>query len=281
MSNFYIQAMSLSKRATTKYSSYGPLYDLIFADIKSRNAVHILEIGVSSGGGLETWRRLFGPDATIVGLELNPGATELMVEGFEILVGDSQSDDVWKELAERYPQGFDLIVDDGGHTNAQQIETLIRGRQILKEAGWLVIEDLHASWMRNYGNPSSASTYRLLEELLERQQLNHFAVEKSRQTLNPGWVFDLIVSAPSIVAMRKPRADYVPDLRLDFGEIAAYATRDFRFESLPSFIDWFPGWSRRHVKKWVQRAISRRAYSRARRDFDSGKLSQVKSRTSS
>ena len=45
---------------------------------------------------------------------------------------------------------IDIIVDDGGHTNEQQLSTFINSYRNVNNDGLLVFEDTHASYMREF-----------------------------------------------------------------------------------------------------------------------------------
>ena len=50
---------------------------------------------------------------------------------------------------------IDILLDDGGHTDLQQTQTLISSVNKVKENGLIVIEDVHTSYFTEFGNPSS------------------------------------------------------------------------------------------------------------------------------
>jgi hypothetical protein len=159
----YLAAMAKARRVTAKYRAYGRLYDLVAATMPPDPTV--LEVGIANGGSLQTWRNLFGPGARIVGVDLNPQARVLEDEGFEIFLLDTGLPESWKQLDEHMHRQVHLLVDDGGHTNRQQISAILHGIDLVIDGGWLVIEDLHASFMGEFGNPSPYSTVRFLNEL--------------------------------------------------------------------------------------------------------------------
>jgi hypothetical protein len=82
-----------------------------------------MEIGVFNGGSLHMWKEYFGDAARIIGVDLNPIALELEKDGFEIYIGNQESADFWLDLKSKVGD-VDIILDDGGHKNGQQIATL-------------------------------------------------------------------------------------------------------------------------------------------------------------
>ena len=102
------------------------------------------------------WRDFFGKKARIIGIEFNPEAKKWEKEGFEIHIG-SQSDKLfWDSFFKKIGMA-DIILDDGGHTNEQQIVTAHKCIPFIKEGGLLIIEDCHTSYMTRFGNPSKHS----------------------------------------------------------------------------------------------------------------------------
>jgi len=49
------------------------------------------------------------------------------------------------------------LLDDGGHTNEQQIVTTHQSIPFIKDGGLLIVEDVHASYFKDFGNPSKYS----------------------------------------------------------------------------------------------------------------------------
>jgi hypothetical protein len=74
-----------------KHSTYFDIYDDLFSRYRNKN-ITFVEIGILGGGSLFMWRDFFGPEARIIGVDLNPSAKKWEGEGFEIFIG-SQSDE--------------------------------------------------------------------------------------------------------------------------------------------------------------------------------------------
>ncbi len=115
-----------------------------------------MEIGILHGGSLFMWREFLGPKARIIGIDLNANAIKWRDHGFEIYIGSQSDPDFWEHL-KTVVQDLDVILDDGGHTNEQQMCSVIFGSSLVKDGGLLVIEDTHASFWANFGNPSKYS----------------------------------------------------------------------------------------------------------------------------
>jgi cephalosporin hydroxylase len=138
-----------------KYSSYFPVYDMLFGPWRGK-PVTFMEIGVLNGGSLFMWREFFGPQARIIGLDLNPGAKKWEAEGFEIFIGSQSDPEFWKSVMAQVGE-VDLVLDDGGHSYEQQIVTVEGVLPYVREGGLLVVEDTHTSYMADFGGPSRYS----------------------------------------------------------------------------------------------------------------------------
>ena len=153
-----------------KYDSYFPAYEALLKKYVSRD-VTIVEVGIFNGGSLFMWRKFFGPKARIIGIDLNPDAREWEKHGFEIYIGDQSSHAFWSELFQKIGK-VDVLIDDGGHTNRQQIVTSHHAIQNIKDDGLLIVEDVHTSYFREFGNPSRYSfinfAYRLVDGVNSR-----------------------------------------------------------------------------------------------------------------
>ena len=64
---------------------------------------------------------------------------------------------------------IDILIDDGGHTNLQQITTLMESINHINYGGMIVVEDTHTSFMKNKGfkNPSKFSFINFTSSLIE------------------------------------------------------------------------------------------------------------------
>ena len=139
---------------SVKHSTYFEAYDQFFSKYRNQN-ITFVEIGVLGGGSLFMWRDYFGPSARIIGVDLNPNAKKWEAEGFEIYIGSQSDTEFWEEFIENVGL-IDVVLDDGGHTYAQQIITTEALLKSMKNGGIIVIEDTHTSYMDGFG-PKSKS----------------------------------------------------------------------------------------------------------------------------
>lgn len=144
-----------SKYYSTKWKNYFLIYDELLQKYVNKS-ITFVEIGILDGGSLKMWKSFFGSRARIIGIDLNPKAKKFAEKGIEIYIGDQSKDKFWKEFFNEVGK-VDIILDDGGHTNAQLITTTINCIPKIKNQGILIIEDTHTSYLKEFGNPSKYS----------------------------------------------------------------------------------------------------------------------------
>jgi hypothetical protein len=136
-------------RLLTKWRHYFEIYERHFARYRDKR-VTVLEIGVYKGGSLQMWKHYFGPQARIVGVDINPECTAYAEDQVEVLIGDQENRVFLRSLAEHIPT-IDVLIDDGGHTMLQQITTFEELFPRIAPDGVYVCEDLHTSYWPEYG----------------------------------------------------------------------------------------------------------------------------------
>ena len=143
------------KHVSLKCDTYFQAYEEIFNKYVGKK-ITFVEVGVLHGGSLFMWREYFGKEARIIGIDLHPKAKELEKYGFEIYIGSQSDESFWKDFFAKVGK-IDILLDDGGHGNDQQIITLTESIHNTNDDGIIVIEDVHASYMKRFGNPSKHS----------------------------------------------------------------------------------------------------------------------------
>lgn len=136
-------------RLLHKWQHYFEIYDRHFSRFRGTD-VHIVEFGVSHGGSLQMWKQYFGPRAKIFGIDINPHCKELEEEQVEIFIGDQEDRRFLKSLAEKIPR-IDILIDDGGHTMNQQINTYEELFPRIDKNGVYLCEDIHTSYWPKWG----------------------------------------------------------------------------------------------------------------------------------
>ncbi len=145
-----IKSWQESPQPTFKFSSYFPAYAEMFGHLVGKKCVFI-ETGILDGGSLFMWRKWLGPDARIIGVDLNPGAAKWRDSGFEIFIGDQGDPEFWRKTLAEIGE-FDVLLDDGGHQSFQQIVTVVEAIKSAKKDCMVVIEDTLCSFMTDFAS---------------------------------------------------------------------------------------------------------------------------------
>jgi len=132
-----------------KWHHYFEIYDRHFSRFRNTD-VRIVEFGVSQGGSIEMWRHYFGPQAEIVGVDINPECARFERPRVRIVIGDQEDREFLASLRQSCPR-IDILIDDGGHTMRQQIATFEELFPHVSENGVYLVEDLHTSYWPRWG----------------------------------------------------------------------------------------------------------------------------------
>lgn len=135
-------------RPINKWLHYFEYYDRHFSKFRNKK-VRILEIGVFLGGSLNMWRAYFGPEAFVLGVDIDSSCTQYAGENIKIEIGN-QADPSFLEYLKGKYEPFDIIIDDGGHQMEQQITSLKFLFGHLNNGGIYLVEDLHTSYWKEY-----------------------------------------------------------------------------------------------------------------------------------
>jgi hypothetical protein len=128
-------------RGMMKWDHYFDVYDHHLARFRGKD-VHVLEIGVQSGGSLEMWRDYFGPGSRIYGVDINPQCAAFASERIDVLIGDQADRAFWQQFRQQAPV-LDVVIDDGGHTPVQQKVGFEELFPHLRPGGVYICEDIH------------------------------------------------------------------------------------------------------------------------------------------
>lgn len=155
-------------RILHKWVHYLDTYERYFAAYVGR-PVRMLEIGVSQGGSLEMWRRYFGPEAIIFGIDINPASATCVDPPNQVRIG-SQADPQFLQAVIEEMGPPDIILDDGSHVAAHQTQSFRALFPLLTDGGVYVIEDLQTSyWSDTFqgGYQRSGTAIELAKQLVD------------------------------------------------------------------------------------------------------------------
>jgi hypothetical protein len=205
----YMHSPFLSK----KHSSYFHVYEELLHRFRGREIVFV-EIGVLNGGSLFMWREYLGSQARIIGIDLNPEAKRWEADGFEIHIGNQAEPQFWREFFSVIGD-VDVVLDDGGHTNAQQVITAYEVIPHIKDGGLLIVEDTHTSYFSSFGNPSKYSFINYTKSLIDSINSRFPKVDVSDNPLNK--CVASIAFFESIVCMKVNRSQCVMNSKTSNG----------------------------------------------------------------
>lgn len=149
---------------SVKWSSYFDVYEHVLARFAGRG-ITFVEVGVGAGRSLLMWKAYFR-NARIIGVDNDPSARELTRLGVEIVIGDQASESFWEQFYASVGP-IDVLVDDGGHSNEQQIVTVTQALGHVRDRGLILVEDVHASYQSEYLNPARSSFVNFAKHLID------------------------------------------------------------------------------------------------------------------
>lgn len=194
-------------RPADKWVHYLPVYDRAFAPFRGF-PIRMLEIGVFKGGSLEMWRKYFGPEAVIFGIDIDPACAQRVDPPNQVRIGSQADPDFLRQVAAEMG-GLEIVLDDGSHVASHQRASFKTLWPLLSPGGLYVIEDLHtAYWPKfegGYGAPGTA--VELVKDLIDDMHAwYHLDDEKQVRRDELG----SLLIADSIVVIKKAARSYRP-----------------------------------------------------------------------
>lgn len=116
----------------------------------------LLEIGVFHGGSLQIWRDYLGPQARIIGIDVNPQCAKIQEPDCEIIIGSQSDRGFLRERRERRDRcgrcgRIDILIDDGGHRMEHKMVSFQELFPMIDANAVYIAEDLHTCYWREYG----------------------------------------------------------------------------------------------------------------------------------
>lgn len=130
-------------RGIWKWLHYFDLYHRHLHRFVGRE-VHVVEVGIYSGGSLDMWKHYFGPGCRLYGVDIEPACRVYEDENTRVFIGDQADRAFWQGFKRDVPK-VDVLIDDGGHHPEQQIATLEEMLPHLQPGGVYVCEDVHGT----------------------------------------------------------------------------------------------------------------------------------------
>jgi hypothetical protein len=124
------------------------VYEKYFYKFKE-NKIVLLEIGVLNGSSLKVWKEYF-KNSKIIGVDIDPSKIAYSQDNIEIFIGSQDSELLISEIKNKYPEGIDIIIDDGSHINSLTIASFNLLFNHLNKGGIYIIEDTHCTYGKDF-----------------------------------------------------------------------------------------------------------------------------------
>ncbi len=206
-----------SKISIHKWENYFEIYESYFHPFREKN-VRLLEIGVQYGGSLKMWMEYF-LKPKIFGIDINPDCKKLESENIDIQIGSQNDKKFLKKYAD-YVGNLDIIIDDGGHTMDQQLNTFKILFPILNDGGIYIVEDIESSYQNMYGGgPNRRGTFvEFSKKIIDYINANH----SDFSSLKPNWYstnVEYIHFYNNVIVFKKQKIDRFPVNIRNIGEL--------------------------------------------------------------
>lgn len=149
------------------YHDYTRVYSKYFSPFREA-PIKFLEIGLYKGSSAHLWEQYF-PKAELHFMDICFDLVEHSSGRSMYHLVDQSKPDQLKGFIQDVGGGFDIILDDGGHTMNQQITSFKELFPHVKSGGMYIIEDLHTSYWKSFGggNPRGPNTISFLKGLID------------------------------------------------------------------------------------------------------------------
>lgn len=126
-----------------KWTHYFDIYQRYFQKFVGHE-VHIMEVGIYSGGSLAMWKNYFGAGCHIYGVDIEPACKVYEDDRTKVFIGDQADHMFWRNVKKAVPR-VDILIDDGGHLPEQQRVTFEEMLPHLQPGGVYLCEDIHGT----------------------------------------------------------------------------------------------------------------------------------------
>lgn len=176
-------ALEAGTDKSSKIHNYTDVYEQYFGNIRNSN-LKFLEIGIAGSNSVKMWDKYFqNAESTLYFIDIDQTAVNNCQKLIDLGIltrrvipyqADQANKSHLKNFIDSAGGEFDVIIDDGGHTMIQQIESFCFLFPYLKKGGVYIVEDLHTSFWPLYGGgmvdnlrASSSSTLHFLKNLVD------------------------------------------------------------------------------------------------------------------
>ena len=125
----------------TYFHNYTRQYNTLLNDFRDK-PIKYLEIGVFNGGSVKAFRETFKKSSCILGLDIDNRCKiyEDVENNIFIEIGNATDSIFIEQITKKYGS-FDIILDDGSHTNKDVIKSFELLFPLLNDNGLYIVED--------------------------------------------------------------------------------------------------------------------------------------------
>lgn len=190
MKHQFLELFKETKNQSEKFIKYFSIYEEIFKDYREKDIIFV-EIGIYNGGSLEIWKKYFSKKSRIIGIDINPVCKKFEAEGIEVFIGNQSDPEFWKSFFLKVGK-VDIILDDGGHTNLDQIITAASVVPNINDGGILLTEDTHTSYMKSYNSEMKKSFINFSKKIIDDINLKYSKTLKQYEFSLSNYVYSII-----------------------------------------------------------------------------------------
>lgn len=158
-----------------KFPHHMEIYERLFNPMLDVAQLGLLEIGLGHGGSLEIWRKYFGKQACIAGLDIQD-LTGIKVDA-TIFQGDQTDKSLLRRIASQCGP-LHIIIDDGSHRTPDQQITFETLFPLLQDGGVYIVEDIHTSYRTEFGGSGKHDPNNIIEflkDMVDGMHMNEWA----------------------------------------------------------------------------------------------------------
>ena len=146
------------------YHKYEIMYGIFLSEMQ-HYPIKMLEIGLGCnmnygpGASVNLWKKYLHSSSEIWMADVDTACVEKYtnhesLRGIKIITGDQENIKTLDSWIETTGGGFDVIIDDGGHSNNQILQSFLKLWPVIKPGGIYFIEDLSSGrhWPQLTGN---------------------------------------------------------------------------------------------------------------------------------
>lgn len=159
-----LHRLAVKHQPSKKMHNYIRHYALHLTPIREQ-VRNFVEIGVQRPNSLLMWEEFF-PNATIHGIDIDPRCSEFSGGRRQVHIGDQKDTQFLRQFVEATGGGFDVVVDDGEHSERAILTSFAWLFPALSSHGIYCVEDLIQT-------PNARRLFRSLEEHINYWPLHY------------------------------------------------------------------------------------------------------------